>query len=172
MKSNYKWAIVALFAVVLASFVAFGADTNTNRYSANEFSVATFGTYQVSGVKPASGDYGAGIETTYFVTRSLGASLATSKNEVNRGAFFQNLSIAPVIRFPIKNSGLAPYIFGGLGFDFEKSNDRYYFAGAGLGYKFTRHVGAFADGQYVWRASLRGVPDDSALVRAGLRWTF
>lgn len=179
MKKQYGYftkAFFALFALVGLMFAGF-ATTNavpvsSSPYRANEFSIATFGTYQATGQKTGDSTYGAGFEADYFLTRHLGVALATSKDTFHSGAFFQNITAAPILRLPIGNSGFAPYVTGGIGVEFNKGNDRYYFAGGGVEYRFTQHVSAFADGQYVFRGDVRDTANGKALVRTGLRWAF
>lgn len=173
--NSFKSAVIALLAMFALVFGAF-ADTNTvasvSPYRANEFAVSTFATYQAAGQQTGDSEWGAGIQADFFVTKNLGVSLATSKDRFDSGAFFQNLSIGPVIRLPIKDTGVAPYAIGGIGFDFDHQNDRFYYAGGGVEYRFTKHLGVFADGQYRWRDYLGGGDSGQTLVRSGLRWAF
>lgn len=169
-------ALIAMFALALG---AFAGDTNTvasvSPYKANEFAVSTFGTYQASGAITGDSQWGAGIQADYFVTKNIGVTLATSKNRFDDGAFFQNLSIGPVIRLPIKDTGFAPYVLGGIGFDFDHQNDRFYYAGGGVEYRpqwFLKHVSVFTDAQYQWRDYLQVGNSEAVVTRAGLRWTF
>lgn len=173
MKFNkFILAFIAMFAMV---FGALGGDTNSapsvSPFKANEFAVSTFGTYQASGTVAGDSQWGVGVQADYFVTKNFGVALSTSKNTFDEGPFFQNLTLGPVIRLPIKSTRIAPYAMGGVGFAFDANNDRYWYAGGGVEYRVSQHVGAFADGQYVWRDYL---PDDSeaVLVRLGVRWIF
>lgn len=161
--------------------LAFGAMAETNTvasvspYQAKEFAVSTFATYQASGAVTGDSQWGAGIQADYFVTKNIGVSLATSKNRFDDGAFFQNLSIGPVIRLPISDTGFAPYALGGIGFDFDHQNDRYYYAGGGVEYRgkwLPKHLSVFVDAQYQWRDYLPAGGQNATVARSGIRWTF
>jgi len=172
-----RTAVLAFIAMFALAFGALG-DTNSlsvSPYKAKEFAISTYGTYQASGAVTGDSQWGAGIQADYFLTKNIGVSLATSKNRFDDGAFFQNLAIGPVIRLPIKDTGFAPYALGGIGFDFDHQNDRYYYAGGGIEYRpqlsFTKHVSVFTDAQYQWRDYLPA-NGNGVVVRAGLRWTF
>jgi len=98
------------------------------------------------------------------------------------------------LRFPIGESGWAPYIYGGLGLtfnaddldsdDFSDARDRVEddeepnrgddvlflgHAGAGIEYRFTPHVGIFTDARYTWSERNDG---DFAVARVGVRFAF
>ncbi len=147
-----------------------GSDTNSV-YQGREFSVATFASYQTDGIVTGTDQWGAGLQADFFLTRNIGLTLASSKTSFGEGGAIQNVAVGPVIRLPICQTGWSPYILGGIGFDFDNGNERYYYGGGGLEYRFTRHVGLFGDAQYVWRDYL--VLDRGATVaRFGLRWTF
>jgi hypothetical protein len=171
-----KSFIVAVFAI-LAAFASClvgvaGAPTGESPYQSREFAVSPYAAYQASGDVVGDSKWGGGIQADAFFTKNLGVSFTTSKNG-DGGAFFQNLTVGPVLRFPVKQSGFAPYVLGGIGFAFDRGNDRYYFAGGGVEYRLggagaRSHVSVFTDAQYQWRDSL----DEATVARAGLRWTF
>lgn len=164
------FALIAMFAFALGAFGATNTTASVSPYQAKELAVSTFATYQATGQVAGDGRWGAGLQADYFVTKNVGLSLATSKDRFDDGGFFQNLSIGPVVRLPIKDTGFAPYVLGGIGFDFDHQNDRFYYAGGGVEYRFTQRVGTFTDVQYRWRDYLN--KGGESLVRAGLRWTF
>lgn len=163
-----------LLAVVLvvSTLTAFAA---TNSYRADEFSFGAYGVYQVAGQK--GGDvWGAGVEAAFFpFNKYVGVALATDKDRVDSGGFFQNLTLGPVVRFPIRDYKLAPFVTGGVGFDFDNRNDRYYYAGGGLEYRWTKHLANVLDARYIFRDDDRAVKylaDGSTVLRFGFRWAF
>lgn len=174
MKSNsFALGLFLAIATIVFPFLAAAQDGGTNSvYNAKEFSFSTFGTYQANGTRTGDSAFGVGVQADYFVTQNLGVRLATSKDTFDSGAFFQNIEVAPVFRLPVKDTKFAPYVFGGVGVSFAFNNDRYYFAGLGAEYRFTSHIGAFADAQYTWRDYVSGHGTDATLFRSGLRWTF
>lgn len=177
MKFNQiKSVFTAMFLFIAMALAGLGADTNAvpskALYRANEFSVATFASYQVSGAETGDSAWGVGLQADAFITRNLGVTVSTSKDQFDEGAVLQNFTLAPVFRLPIADTGFSPYVTGGIGFVFGPGTSRYYFAGAGLEYRFTPNVGAFADYQYVFRGDLSAAVNDAQVVRSGLRWTF
>jgi len=72
------------------------------------------------------------------------------------------------LRLPIFNTGLAPYIFGGGGYQFEQVRQSFEDGGAGLEFRFCKNFGIFADGRWVFSEHTQ----DSALARVGVRLSF
>lgn len=174
----FRTAFLALLAMFALAFGAFAGDTNTvtsaSPYQAKEFALSTFGVYQASGAVTGDSQWGAGIQADYFVTKNVGITLATTKTTFGGGLLIQNLSIGPVIRLPIADTGFAPYVLGGVGFDFDNQNDRFYYAGGGVEFRPQwrfKHVSVFTDAQYQWRDYLQA-NSDAAFIRTGVRWTF
>lgn len=173
-----NYTIKTVFAFILAAVIllpaALTADTNSvSPYRGNEFSMAAFGTYQAMGEKVGDAEgFGAGLEFDYFVFKNFGAALATSKANFQSGAFFENLSIGPVIRLPIGKSIFSPFVDGGIGFNFNSNDDRYYYVGGGIEARWSRHFGTFADCQYIFRSDIKAVDDNQVQARLGVRWAF
>lgn len=72
------------------------------------------------------------------------------------------------LRLPIYNTGLAPYIFGGGGYQFQEVRQSLEQTGGGLEFRFCKNLGIFVDGRWVFADHT----DDYALARAGLRISF
>ena len=72
------------------------------------------------------------------------------------------------LRLPIYETGLAPYAFGGGGYQFEDLRQSFGQGGAGLEFRFCRHMGIFADGR--WVVAERS--NNYALARVGVRFSF
>lgn len=148
-------------------------------YQANELSVDGFGT-------AAIGDYtidhlggmslhsirqntqwGAGAGVNYFATEYLGVGAEVYSHNTT-GVFIDDASGNLMLRLPLGDSGVAPYVLGGGGHQFD--GGRYWFgeAGGGLEYRFCEHLGIFTDAQVVWPNETKAY----GLVRAGLRVSF
>lgn len=145
-------------------------------YRANEFSFDAFasGSLGKQFITDFSGStvrqharLGAGVGGNYFITRYIGVGGDVySENTVRQ--FIDSASGNLIGRLPIGETGLAPYIFGGAGHQFDGVQQTFGQAGAGLEFRVTPHVGFFVDARYIF-------PDrteDYGLARGGLRVSF
>jgi len=162
---------------MLAVTSAFGQDNNqTAYYRASELSLDGFGTASVGGytLDHLSGsrvrqntEGGAGAGINYFVTRYIGVG-AEAYSENTTGVFIDNASANLTLRLPLGQSGFAPYAFGGGGHQFDMAKLWFGQAGAGMEFRFTRHVGLFLDARLV-------LPNETkyyGVARVGLRVAF
>ncbi len=172
--------------LLLAIKSAVGAETEAmdqsvsydqvDRYRANELSVEIFGTASIGKytINHLSGKrirddtkLGAGLGLTYFITRNLGVE-GEMYSQNTTGVFIDSASINAIFRLPLGQSGVAPYIFGGGGHQFDISRIWFAQAGLGLEYRFTSHLGIFVDARGV-------VPNETryyGVGRLGLRFAF
>lgn len=140
-------------------------------FSADGFGTASEGKYTIDHL---SGDrvshntrLGAGLGLNYFFTRWLGAG-AETYSENGSPAFVDSASANLILRFPVGNSGLAPYALGGGGYRFDDVTAWLGEFGAGLEYRFTPHWGVFLDA----RAVLPSETKTYGLARLGVRFAF
>lgn len=63
--------------------------------------------------------FGAGAGANYFFTRYLGIGGDAYSESVTRGEFVDAASGNLIVRVPILETGIAPYIFGGAGHQFD-----------------------------------------------------
>lgn len=88
--------------------------------------------------------------------------------EDTKGATIDSSSVSFTCRFPLGQSGLAPYAFGGGGRNFENVRHSFAQVGVGMEYRVTPHVGMFLDARGV-------VPDETkyyTVGRLGMRFSF
>ncbi len=166
-------------------------------YRAGEWQIDLFGAYAFtdSDNRRLIGDdvFGGGLGINYFFTRNFGIGAEGSLFDTE-GDVLGTANVNLVLRFPIGQSGLAPYIFGGGGFvfnaddldsdDFSDARDRLDddedarstddvifigHAGGGLEYRFTPSFSVFGDARYTWTESDHG---DFGQARAGVRFAF
>jgi hypothetical protein len=183
-------------ALLLVVSAAMGADTNNvsfdqtqnttviNHYGenslplyrGNEFSIAGFGTAELgertidhlSGNRIVhNGKLGLGAGASYFFTSIIGIE-GDAYSENPRHSFIDNASGSLILRFPIGQTGLAPYALGGGGHQFDPIESSFVHFGGGLEFRFTPHVGIFADARYVLPDRTR----DFGVGRAGFRIAF
>ena len=166
--------------LLLAAGSAWGAQGVSNnpgdKYRANELSLDAFGSASIgqTTINHLSGErishdarLGIGGGLNYFLTRNIGIG-GEAYTENAHHNFIDNVSGSLIGRFPLGNSGVAPYVFGGGGRQLDPIYLWYLHAGAGLEYRFTPHVGAFLDARYVFTDGTRNY----GLGRAGLRFAF
>lgn len=114
-----------------------------------------------------TGNWGGGVGVNYFLGQHLGVggdfyalSFKRSFVDVTTG----NL----IFRFPIGDTGLAPYVFGGAGYQFNGIDQIVAGGGGGIEYRCCEHIGVFVDVRW-----LAGVKTQSFGVgRAGIRLSF
>jgi hypothetical protein len=172
--------LIGSAVLMLAAMPALATDDTNGEslelYPANQLSVDAFGTisegeYTINHISGdnvkngARGGVGAGV--TYFITKYIGIG-ADGYSENTSGPFIDNLSGNLYLRVPLGQSGFAPYVYGGGGYQFDSLKAGFAQAGAGIEFRFTPHIGLFTDARYV-------VPDKSKFFgvgRAGLRFAF
>lgn len=94
------------------------------------------------------GRFGAGVGLNHFFGRYVGLG-ADAYTENTAHSFVDNVAGSLILRIPFDNAHLAPYAFGGGGYQFDPSHVAFGHLGGGLDVRFTRHVGIFADARYV-----------------------
>lgn len=175
MKSIKVWVTCAILlptAVAMADEV-YGDDVlfRPHEGSFDIFGTASVGQYTLENI---SGErihddarLGLGIGGNYFFSRHVGIGGDVYSENPNHH-FIDNTSGSLIIRFPFDRAHLAPYVFGGGGYQFDPDEEWLGHAGAGLDVRFNRNVGMFVDGRYVF---LNDSPD-LGLFRVGLRLVF
>lgn len=145
-------------------------------YRDQEFTLDVFGggTLNEHGFDHFSGDevrhdgrLGLGGGGSFFFARNVGieGEVYTENRDYH---FIDQTSGSLVLRAPIGESGLAPYIFGGGGHMFDPVSSTFGHGGAGVEFRFTPHVGVFVDGRWVFTDRI----GNYGLGRAGLRIAF
>ena len=175
--------LIGAAALMLAAMSVPASETINNNsnvpldfYRGGELSVDAFGTmsagrYTIDHLSSArvrhNARLGAGVGLNYFFTRNIGIG-GDAYSEDNKGAFIDSASANLIVRFPLGQGGLAPYIYGGGGHQWDMGRVWFAQVGAGLEYRFTPHVGAFVDARWV-------LPDQAkyyGVARMGLRFAF
>jgi hypothetical protein len=111
--------------------------------------------------------FAAGAGVNLFFSKMVGIG-ADAWSENTTGRFIDNVSGSLIVRFPIGGTPLAPYVFGGGGYEFESVSQGFGQFGGGVEIRFNPHVGFFVDARYIVAART----DDWGLGRAGLRLSF
>jgi hypothetical protein len=181
MKIHIKNKLMVGSAIVmLAATSTLAADNGgtgpVELYRPNEFSLDAFGSgsigkYSLDHLSQAEVRHdarlGAGLGGNYFFTRNFGLGV-DAYAEGTSGVFVDSASINMILRFPLGQSGFAPYIFGGGGHQFDLAKLSFGQGGAGMEFRFCEHLGMFVDARVV-------IPNQTkyyGLGRAGLRLAF
>ena len=156
-------------------------DRTTDRhwmaYNAQEVLFSIFGTGTVGESTlrdPSSrrikrdGNLGAGGALSYFFHRNVGIEGYAYSESTGGRHFVDHVGADVIGRFPLGNSGVAPYIFGGAGRQFDPVIQWTWDAGAGLEWRFLEHVGVFADARFVWCDETK----DYGMGRLGVKFGF
>lgn len=151
-------------------------DSSAWWFRANEASLDLFGSVSVGQetidnisrerVKD-DGRLGAGVGGNYFFTRHLGLG-ADAYTENTQHSFVDNTSGNLIVRFPFESVRLAPYVYGGAGYQFDPSGLWFGQAGGGLEFRFSKQVGLFTDARYVFTDGT----ENFGVARLGLRFLF
>ena len=113
------------------------------------------------------GRLGLGLGANHFFIRHLGLGV-DAYTENTQHSFVDNTSGNLILRIPIEGLRLAPYAYGGAGYQFDPTGLWFGQAGAGLEFRLAKHVGIFADARYVFTDGTRNF----GVGRLGLRLPF
>jgi len=137
---------------------SYGDGRSGELFRANEPTLDLFGSLSINQetINHISGErveddgrLGLGLGGNYFFTRNIGLG-ADAYTENTQHSFVDNTSGNLIIRFPFDSVHLAPYVFGGGGYQFDPSGVWFGQAGGGLEVRFIRQVGMFVDARYVF----------------------
>ena len=151
-------------------------DSDSNLYRAQEFSVDLFGVGTIdqhtidhfSGNRVKhNGVLGGGAGINYFFTRYVGIG-GDAYVEHPDHHYIETPSANLILRLPIMDTGLAPYVFGGGGYQFDEAGQDFAQGGGGVEFRFEKDIGLFVDGRYVFTDKT----ENYAAVRAGIRLSF
>ncbi|MGB8170561.1 MAG: hypothetical protein WCF18_23865 [Chthoniobacteraceae bacterium] len=135
-----------------------------------ELQLDVFGSFTDTSNGHHTDGFGGGVGINYFFTRYLGVGADT--NVFGGGASgVWNFSGSLIARFPVELGGLclAPYIFGGGGYENDHTSCGTAHAGGGLEFRVVpEKIGIYAEGRYTWVANT----DDQAQARLGVRVVF
>lgn len=178
IKSNeIRVGVTMLLLAATASFAAVNQPGNRGElYRAMETSFDIFGSGSIrqETINHLNGfryrddvETGVGVGVNHFFTRNFGIGAETYSEDTDRH-FLDKASASFIARFPIGETGFAPYAYVGGGRQFDPIELSFAQAGGGVEYRFTREIGVFTDGRYV----LTDGAKDHGLVRVGVRFIF
>ena len=135
-------------------------------YVANEFSVDLFGNYATRDKHGNNTDaWGIGGGINYFFTRNFGIGADTYADAFTV-PYLLNGSV--IYRYPLGESGMAPYGFAGFGRQWDHAGQWTEHLGLGMEFRINSRTGLFLDARRVFAPQT----GDYAVWRAGLRLAF
>jgi hypothetical protein len=145
-------------------------------YHGCEFSVDAFGVAALRESDFNNGNlakkdlrWGGGLGINFFLTKYIGVGGdAYAIANHNGNSFVDTTTGNLIIRVPIADTGLAPYIFGGAGYQFEGIDQIVGGPGVGLEFRPVQHFSIFVDARFLFAAKT----DNYGLARAGIRLSF
>lgn len=114
----------------------------SQRYRAREFSIATYATLDLESVIGGDAQYGGGVGLDYFITRGLGLGLRAEAQDT-KGGFIDQFGPRLTVRAPLWDR-VAPYGYVQGIFNLDRDDWRVG-TGAGVEWRFTKNLGAFAE---------------------------
>jgi opacity protein-like surface antigen len=172
--------LIATFALVTSTLAVRADDADDNHeelFRARELSIDLFGGVAVgqetlenfsANEVEEDDELGAGIGANFFITRWLGIG-ADAYTENTAASVVDNTSVSLILRLPLDEAHLAPYIFAGGGYQFDPDEEEFAQAGAGLEIRVTPNWGLFIDGRYRF---YDGSDNDVGIARLGVRLAF
>jgi hypothetical protein len=145
-------------------------------YRSHEFSIDVFaaGSLGEQTIDHISGDrvnrngrLGLGAGANIFFTKYVGIG-GDAYSENTTGPFIDYGNGYLILRFPIPNTGIAPYAFGGGGYQWDPVSQPLAEGGGGVEFRFTPNTGIFVDARYVFADKT----DNFGLGRVGFRFSF
>lgn len=112
--------------------------------------------------------FGGDVGANFFFTRYIGVGGDAMALAGYHPSFVDTVMGDLILRMPIGNTGLAPYIFGGAGYEFERVDQLVGGGGVGLEFRPVPHFGFFVDARYL--AAVKTA--DYGIGRAGVRISF
>ena len=135
-------------------------------YAPREFSIDFGGGYATRDKGGADKDaFGIALGVNYFITENIGAGVDTYADAFTAP---YALNFSGIYRYPISDTGFAPYGFAGFGRQWEHAAQWTGHIGLGLEFRVNTHTGLFLDGRRVFADTT----SDYALWRLGLRFGF
>ena len=146
-------------------------------YTANElnfefFGMGTLGRSSLSDIAPddieRDGNFGPGLGLSFFPHRCFGFQ-GEAYSDSSRGEHYVDAIGGHFVgRLPVGDGGVAPYILGGIGRQFDPGIQWTWDAGVGVEWRFLRHLGVFTDARFVWADKSR----EYGLARLGFKFGF
>jgi hypothetical protein len=153
-------------------------EVSTPKYTCNELSMDFFGSYingeqglhDLFNTNIRRGFWGGGVGINYFFLEQLGAGVDFNVSDKPNFRLVDDVVGDLIFRWPICNSGVAPYLIGSGGRGISPIYQWVYGGGVGLEYRFNPSLGLFGDARFLWAE--KGDSFNRLLIRFGIRFVF
>ena len=157
----------------------FSYDNAAPKYADQELSLDLFASYinpegrfgDLFETNLRQGFWGGGAGVNYFFTRYVGLgadfNISSKPDDLN---LVDQVTGNVLVRLPLGNSGLAPYMIGSGGRAMSPRYDWLYGGGLGLEMRINPKTGIFSDARFLWANQTQA--DNRLLIRAGVRLAF
>jgi hypothetical protein len=112
--------------------------------------------------------FGGDVGASVFFTKYIGVGADAFATTGNNPTFVNTATGNLIFRVPIGDTGIAPYVFGGAGYQFEGVDQLVGGGGVGLEIRLVQHFSIFADARYL--AAVKS--PDYGFARGGVRLSF
>lgn len=143
-------------------------------YHAGEFSIDLFGVGYLHSSDFNNGArarhnlrFGGGAGVNFFFTKNIGIGGDFGATSFKQ-QFVNTVNGSLIVRFPIGDTGIAPYLVGGVGYQFEGIDQIIGGGGVGLEFRLCPHFSIFADARYFAAVKTENFGEG----RAGVRLSF
>ncbi len=112
--------------------------------------------------------FGGDVGANFFFTKYIGIGSDAYALAGATDTFVDTVTGNLIFRVPIGNTGIAPYVFGGAGYQFQGIDQIVGGGGVGLEIRLVQHFSIFADARYL--AAVK--ESDYGFARLGVRLSF
>lgn len=154
-------------------------NNNAPLYSSEELSLDLFASYlnpegrfgDLFETNIRNGFWGGGAGVNYFFTREIGLgadfNISSKPDDLN---LVDQVTGNLLFRFPLGNSGFAPYLIGSGGRAMSPRYEWLYGGGVGMEIRLNPTTGIFSDARFLWAD--QSTADNRLVIRAGVRLAF
>lgn len=137
-----------------------------SKFGARETTLDVFSSYSIPDHRGfTDGHLGIGVGGNHFFNSYLGVGLDTG---VDKFDWPNHINASVILRYPIEEWSLAPYIFTGFGRQFHDTAQWTYHIAGGVDYRLNQKTGVFTDVGAILPETTR----NALLFRLGVRYRF
>ncbi len=112
--------------------------------------------------------FGGGLSIGHYFGYYIGARFDVNFSSVDAAEITLGGDI--LLRYPIRETHVAPYVFAGGGVMLDHGDPGFFRLGGGLEWRFTPHFGIFGEGSYGW--VYQDTDGENLLIKVGIRYIY